>query len=138
MRKTFCFILTMALLVVGCLGTTAFAAPADTQETATSRASQAVAIEFSPGHSGSARLIDIGAYPTISVTLGGNPRMNFKVTVTCPSGVYMISQSTPANGSTVSKKIWTDRRYDTYIVEVSPVGGVSAGETYSGTAVANW
>lgn len=113
MKKAFGIILVLALLFSS-TGVTAYAAmPAEQAATSSSKTAD---IAFNTAHSGSATVTNVGSFPKISVTLNGNPRMNFKVTVSCPSGVYTISDSTPADGTTVSKTIWTFRSGDTFYV----------------------
>lgn len=147
MRKNLSLILALVFMLSMNLGTVAYAAaPANTETKAeaaaevTTRATQSPVsanLEFSPGHTGSASLLNVGAFPTITVTIYGNPNMLFSIVAKSSNGVTAIADNVPADGSSVSKFIWAISATN-YIIEVRPSGGSSSGQTYSGTVTATW
>lgn len=143
MRKTLSLVLALVLMLSMNLGTVAYAAaPMNTEATTevttqATRASTSAPLYFDPGHTASASLLDVGAFPTITVTISGNPNMLFSIVAKSSNGVTTIADNVPADGSSVSKFIWAISATN-YIIEVRPSGGSSSGQTYSGTVTATW
>ena len=147
MRKTLSLVLALVLMLSMNLGTVAYAAaPTNTEanaeaatevSTQATRASTSAPLEFSSGHTASASLLNVGAFPTITVTISGNPNMLFSIVAKSSNGVTIIADDVPADGSSVSKFIWAISATN-YIIEVRPSGGSSSGQKYSGTVTATW
>ncbi len=143
MRKIFSLILALIFILSMNNGTVTYAATstntkvADEVTTQVTRASVSAPLYFSSGHTASASLVGVGAFPTITVTISGNPQMLFSIVAKSSNGVTTIANNVPADGSSVSKFILAISPTN-YIIEVRPSGGSSSGQTYSGTVTATW
>lgn len=144
MKRIFCFVFALTILFTMNLGTVAHAASMEKSEVSNSAtraitSSKTADLEFSKSHIGRAVLTDVGALPTIKVTIGGNPNLLYRVIVISSSndGGNVIAENVPADGRTISAKIWAFTSA-TYNIEVLPCGGSSAEQTYWGTVEAEW
>ncbi|MCI8276443.1 MAG: hypothetical protein HFJ46_00645 [Clostridia bacterium] len=138
MKKSLSMILTFALLFSLSLRTVVYASSDTNNNHISAHGYLSADIKFDIAtHSGSAIINNVGNNPTIQVSLYGNPNLNFKVVVKSSAGVFTISNSVPADGTVVSKKLSVSYATN-YIIEVHPVSGSSSGQTYYGLAIATW